>query len=80
MNSRKFCSKLRNWPDWLLPPGAPRRASLGLLILLWWLALAASLSGCQAPIHCQPTARIINLPVLSVTDFVYGLKCQEVLK
>ncbi len=48
-----------------------------LLILPWWL------QGCgllRAPLQCRPTAQPIDQPGLSVTDYRYGIKCQESLK
>lgn len=78
--SRRFCCKWLNSVDWWSRPGArsPARRRLIRPLLLGFMA---SLSACQAPIHCQPTARPINSQApLDIDSYLYGIKCQEVLK
>jgi hypothetical protein len=82
MNSRQYCSSWPKWRGWCSPPGARSRRKRSLLIRPLLLASMASLSGCQAPIQCQSMARPISLGHLDINpgSYLYGIKCQEVLK
>ena len=83
MNSRQYCSSWPKWLGWYSLPGAPSRHKPSPLTRLWLLAFMASLSACQAPVHCRPNAQMIDRQARSVIDpgnYLYGIKCQEVLK
>lgn len=59
---------------------------LWLLLALFAVALLLILpllpQGCviQAPLRCRPNAAMVGRSALSATDYMYGIKCQEILK